>query len=484
MKKILTISVLLFLIGLNSVFSQVPTDGLVGYWPFNGNANDESGNGITGTVYGASLTIDRFGNDNSAYSFDGDDWIETLENFSLDIPNVTFCAWFYCNDNHQTYRPKIVAINVSSTTNVMQIERHVNNGIYANALPYTGLTTPEYLFQYDTWNFVAVTYDGTNLIIYFNGINVAEDNIAGNYSIVNQKINIGRQINPIGNYWSGKIDDIRYYDRALTDDEIMNIYYEGESLVIIVNPVSQTVCKGDYVNFQIEAQGAEPIFYQWQKNGVDIPNATGNIYSLSNVQPSDEGSYQCVVTNEYGTSTSEEAFLTVETVLPTAIFGPIEVDVYQVATYSVTSHENHEYDFWVEGGNILQTNENNIQVQWGVMGYGYVYMQETNENGCQGEVNILEVAIGSVGIEEDLHGKIMIFPNPVSNTLHIKIPNYDLSNNYSLMIENFLGQIVFNKSLDQNNESFDIGNKLVSGIYTLKIFSSDEIILIRKIIVK
>ena len=65
--------------------SYVPTNGLVGWWPFNGNANDESGNGNNGTVNGANLTADRFGNVNKAYSFDGiDDFIDlgTSINFS------------------------------------------------------------------------------------------------------------------------------------------------------------------------------------------------------------------------------------------------------------------------------------------------------------------------------------------------------------------------------------------------------------------
>jgi hypothetical protein len=51
--------------------SYVPTSGLVGWWPFNGNANDESGNGNNGTVNGATLTSDRNGNANKAYNFDG-----------------------------------------------------------------------------------------------------------------------------------------------------------------------------------------------------------------------------------------------------------------------------------------------------------------------------------------------------------------------------------------------------------------------------
>ena len=46
-------------------------NGILGYWPFCGNANDTSGNGNNGIVTGANLTSDRFGNINSAYSFDG-----------------------------------------------------------------------------------------------------------------------------------------------------------------------------------------------------------------------------------------------------------------------------------------------------------------------------------------------------------------------------------------------------------------------------
>ena len=52
-----------------NVPNYVPTNGLVGWWPFNGNVNDESGNGNNGTVSGATLAIDRFGDANSAYNF-------------------------------------------------------------------------------------------------------------------------------------------------------------------------------------------------------------------------------------------------------------------------------------------------------------------------------------------------------------------------------------------------------------------------------
>lgn len=56
---------------VGQVPSFIPTNGLVGWWPFNGNSNDESGSGNNGTGYGATLTTDRFGNANSANSFNG-----------------------------------------------------------------------------------------------------------------------------------------------------------------------------------------------------------------------------------------------------------------------------------------------------------------------------------------------------------------------------------------------------------------------------
>ena len=56
---------------LAQIPNYVPTDSLVSWWPFNGNANDQSNNGNNGIVNGATLSNDRFSNQNSAYSFDG-----------------------------------------------------------------------------------------------------------------------------------------------------------------------------------------------------------------------------------------------------------------------------------------------------------------------------------------------------------------------------------------------------------------------------
>ncbi|HLF63402.1 MAG TPA: LamG-like jellyroll fold domain-containing protein, partial [Saprospiraceae bacterium] len=92
MKKLLVIAVLAMAI---NALGQIPTDGLIGYWPFSGSANDLSNNAFHGVVYGAMLTTDRFGNPNSAYHFDGISAYITLNN---DMPVIqsldfTISAW-------------------------------------------------------------------------------------------------------------------------------------------------------------------------------------------------------------------------------------------------------------------------------------------------------------------------------------------------------------------------------------------------------
>ena len=89
-RKLLTLVIAIVTFAVTNMQAQtlpsyVPTNGLVGYWGFNGNANDQSGNGNNGTVNGATLTTDRNGNANSAYSFDGNDFIEIADNPTLNF---------------------------------------------------------------------------------------------------------------------------------------------------------------------------------------------------------------------------------------------------------------------------------------------------------------------------------------------------------------------------------------------------------------
>jgi len=77
-----------------STADSIVSRGLIAFYPFNGNTNDESGNGYQGEAKGVSLTADRFGKANSAYSFDGsDDYIQLPEGFSDFTSGITMSFW-------------------------------------------------------------------------------------------------------------------------------------------------------------------------------------------------------------------------------------------------------------------------------------------------------------------------------------------------------------------------------------------------------
>ena len=102
MRTLLLILLLVPMMSFGQVPSYVPTNGLIGYWPFNGNANDESGNGNNATVNGATLTLDRFGNVDESYSFDGiDDYVNTNNPFYSSNTSHTISLWFHINDTSQ-----------------------------------------------------------------------------------------------------------------------------------------------------------------------------------------------------------------------------------------------------------------------------------------------------------------------------------------------------------------------------------------------
>lgn len=220
------------LLGLSfGVFAQVPTNGLVAWYPFNGNANDSSGNGLHGTVENALLTADRFGNPNSAYAFDGITTSIRVEDDSLlDFStSMSLCAWFQSNDS----------INGDQT--ILGKGRMTNGGLYDIVfnIPSTptaigfGFVTPPTVkvaftdnSSYNTnWHFVVGTYDGQALKLYMDGI--LKDSVAAVVSLQNydQPLFIGRELesNP-QRFFNGLIDDVYLYDRALTRTEISQLF--------------------------------------------------------------------------------------------------------------------------------------------------------------------------------------------------------------------------------------------------------------------
>jgi hypothetical protein len=211
-------------------------EGLVAYYPFNGNANDESGNGNNGTVNGATLTTDRFDNSNKAYSFDGvNDYIVSSSTISS-LNSVTISGFAYTSNS---MGGAFVHIGQDDGINCggIGIGRGTANSdvgmSFWNLYPGLKLISLVSCVNYynsnisiadNEWIHFVLVKQGNIFYYYLNGIKVAESQI-GNVNTPTPKFFFGTtgMPPPIGIYstcFSGKLDDIRIYNRALTQEEI------------------------------------------------------------------------------------------------------------------------------------------------------------------------------------------------------------------------------------------------------------------------
>ena len=190
--------------------------GLVAYYPFNGNANDASGYGNDGVVDGATLTENRSGYPDSAYSFDGqDDRIVVADNYTLDMTgNMTIAAWVFAAA--PSYYPTVVAKG-----NHFQLAMDGSDPhkwifwLSGDSTVYSSSSV-----QANVWTHIAATYDKSNMRIYINGIE--ENHTAKTDTLVpdSSDLYIGFLS---GYWWDGKLTQIRIYDRALSPPEIKRL---------------------------------------------------------------------------------------------------------------------------------------------------------------------------------------------------------------------------------------------------------------------
>ncbi|MFC6877231.1 LamG-like jellyroll fold domain-containing protein [Flavobacterium myungsuense] len=235
---------LLLLIGFASltmnaqVPSYVPTNGLVAYYPFDGNANDISGNGYNGTNNGANLTTDRFGNPNSAYSFNGtSNYITLGSSFTSGSSPKSFSVWFYVNSATYSW----ILSGGAPLSNGQAFGLYYDESRYVGNLPHklifhgNGLNYDygfgEIVFQ--SWNNVVITYDGKSVSSYLNGAFIGSSNKTLNTAL-NSLVRIGSRSNNTA-YLNGKIDDIGIWNRALTPSEITTLYYSESCQSLIIN---------------------------------------------------------------------------------------------------------------------------------------------------------------------------------------------------------------------------------------------------------
>jgi hypothetical protein len=103
-----------------------------------------------------------------------------------------------------------------------------------------------------------------------------------------------------GQFFEGGLDDVRIYDRALSSNDVANLFLlEADVPVISQQPQAQLVTLGGTANFSVTATAVHPLFYQWQINGAAIPGATNALLTLPDIQPANLGSYSVTVSNGF-----------------------------------------------------------------------------------------------------------------------------------------------------------------------------------------
>ena len=201
------------------------TGDLVAFYPFNGNANDESGFNNNGTVSGASLVADRWGNLSSAYSFDGvNDYISVPVSSSLNFQNaVTINFWIKVGDFFDRESYPISHGNWENRWKISITNRHIRWTV-KTASGIKDLDSETELVQNNLYNVTAL-YDGSDYEIYINGELDAFTSFSGLILTTPIALMIG-QVLPGNNQYNfkGTLDDIRIYNYAISYGTIQSLY--------------------------------------------------------------------------------------------------------------------------------------------------------------------------------------------------------------------------------------------------------------------
>jgi hypothetical protein len=292
------------------IFSQIPsyipTNGLVGWWPFNGNANDESGNGNNGTVSGAVLTVDRNGYSNRAYFFNHTDVINTNYNGISGTQPRTFSFWMKNQSSTKMISPiwyggHPTNPSVGSGFNIIfnRNEQHDQCNCWPTTYHGIGVTGDWVMSirqtvvgdnQWHNWVVTLETAGNTfNQVKYYKDGIVITSAIIFDYNnngstvvnTINQNklkfgVSAGLSNNP-DRAPTEYLDDIAVWNRALSSQEIANLY-AGSLCGVTLNPVisgSSFAYVDSVYTYSVQQQNGRT--YQWStKNGGSIVGSSTN----------------------------------------------------------------------------------------------------------------------------------------------------------------------------------------------------------------
>lgn len=198
--------------------------GLIAWYNFNGNAKDSSGHGLDGRGNGVQLSADRNGKANSAFYFNGNSYIDCGNNPLLNITGkqLTVTCWIKISEypNEQKYIASkwdpgyswILALNS-------------NGSIGFVLFPGEDLISP-FPVMLNKWHQIIGIYDGNEQKIYLDGVKIASKKETRSINMSYASLIVGRHHNHYGHRFIGNIDELRIYNKALSQAEIKFLFKE------------------------------------------------------------------------------------------------------------------------------------------------------------------------------------------------------------------------------------------------------------------
>ena len=243
MRKLILLFVFLFSTNLFAqIPSYVPKNGLMGWWGFNGNANDESGNGNHGIFKNEVKVVkDRFNSEQHAISLDGNSSYVTTSLDKITSNSYTISCWFRTSNTKNS--GIVVSRSGSKNVNGMFVSQgYIFNQVSSNCDSSFHYNQKAFSYIDSTWHHFVAVFDGDSeknrqMLLYYDGTPHRDYTQDIEISIcVSSPFEFGRDpLEGNYNYFKGEIDDIGIWDRALNSVEIAGLFKSNAATNITEN---------------------------------------------------------------------------------------------------------------------------------------------------------------------------------------------------------------------------------------------------------
>ncbi len=305
--------------------NYVPTNGLVGWWPFNGNVNDESGNGNNGSTTG-TFSYDRNNSPNSAIALSGSSQLISIpggNSFDADTFSLSFWTLANSYNIHNKIQYGVIGSSLRFSMNWSVSGVSYNPMTCAGGYATSGNGTSILGINTSTWYHITYVVQGLTTSFYINGSLIDVQSTASPLTCFNSSMNLyfGGDIGGgTIEYYSGLFDDIGFWTIPLNSQEIANLF-NGCQISVNTQPTNQTININNNVQFVIGSSDPSATF-QWQTDlGVGFQNlnsvgqysgTTNDTLNVANVTMSNNNQpFRCIINSGSCSDTSNIAILTI-----------------------------------------------------------------------------------------------------------------------------------------------------------------------------